>query len=85
MGETAFSGEEDPQVSVSKKPWFPDKGVGTLAHWIWLIFLSKHSISLLTPQPGVFFRLAHQSRASKHKNWKELDRLKLYFKVIKKS
>ena len=32
-----------------------------------------------------FFILAYQSGASKHKNWKELDSLKLYLKVIKKS
>jgi len=31
-------------------------------------FLSKHFISLLTPHPNVFFRLAYQSRAFKHKN-----------------
>jgi len=68
-----------------KKTWFQDKHWDTLAHWIWPRILSKHFISLLTPQPDVFCRLAYQSRASKHKNWKELDRLKLYLKVINKS
>ena len=74
-----------PQVSVLWKTWFHDKHRGTLAHWIWPIFLSKHFTNLLTPQPNVFFMLAYQSRASKHKNWKELDGLKLSLKEIKKS
>ena len=74
-----------PQVGVSKNPWFQEKHRGILAHWIWPRFLSKHFISLLTQQPDVFYRLIYQSRASKHKKWKELDCLKLYLKVIKLS
>ena len=60
-----------PQVSVLTKSWCQDKRWGILVHWIWPRLLSKHFISLLTPQPNVvFFRLAYQSKASIHNNWR---------------
>jgi len=85
-GRNGLSGEEGvgnggtmaPQVSVSKKPWFQDKLWGTLAHWIWPRLLSKHFINFwFHSHMSCFFRLAYQSRASKHKNWKALEVLTL--------
>ena len=74
-----------PQVSVSKKPWFQDKLWGTLAHWIWPRLLRKHFINFwFHSHMSRFFRLAYQSRAAKHKNWKELEVLTL-LKIITKN
>ena len=68
-----------------KSPGFK-ANTGALWHIGFDKLVSKHVTNLLTPQPHiVFFRLACQSRASKRKNWQELELFKMNFKIIKKS
>ena len=56
--------------SMLKKPWFQKKHWGTLTNWIWPILLSKQSICSVHSRISHLLRVAHQSRASKNKNWR---------------
>jgi len=73
----ALDGEESGGIggkfppSMLKKPWFQNKHWGALTNWIWPIFLSKHSINLLTPQTHfLFFKASLPVKGFWKQNWR---------------